>query len=185
MATDTAARQQREPARHLQLFPAEVLLNRMRELHGAIARRAYELFERRGCLHSHDLEDWLQAESEILHPCRLDLRESDAAIVLRAEVPGTFTPKQFQISVEPRRLIISAERKITATITDGKGTHEELTRQRLLRVHSLPKEVDPSKSTATLVGETLEVHMPKIAVAKAKSEKAAVLSSDTHGSLDA
>ena len=28
--------------------------------------RAYQLYEERGCEHGHDLEDWLQAEAEIL-----------------------------------------------------------------------------------------------------------------------
>jgi len=32
---------------------------------GAIARRAYELFEARGGLHGHDLDDWLEAERQI------------------------------------------------------------------------------------------------------------------------
>ena len=27
-----------------------------------ISQVAYELFERRGCVHGHDLEDWLEAE---------------------------------------------------------------------------------------------------------------------------
>lgn len=31
----------------------------------AIAARAYELFVARGGGHGHDLEDWLQAESEV------------------------------------------------------------------------------------------------------------------------
>jgi len=28
--------------------------------------RAYELFEQRGCRHGSDLDDWLQAEAEVL-----------------------------------------------------------------------------------------------------------------------
>jgi len=32
--------------------------------HDAIARRAYELYEARGCAHGCDLDDWLQAERE-------------------------------------------------------------------------------------------------------------------------
>jgi len=39
--------------------------------------RAYELFEQRGREDGHDLEDWMQAESEILSPglkLELDLR---------------------------------------------------------------------------------------------------------------
>ena len=31
----------------------------------AIARRAYELYERRGGRHGHDVDDWLQAEADI------------------------------------------------------------------------------------------------------------------------
>lgn len=38
-----------------------------RARHDIIARRAYALYVARGCQHGHDLEDWLQAESELLH----------------------------------------------------------------------------------------------------------------------
>lgn len=33
--------------------------------HDAIARRAFELFQRRGWQHGHDVEDWLAAEREL------------------------------------------------------------------------------------------------------------------------
>jgi len=33
--------------------------------HLAIAHRAYELFEMRGCEHGHDREDWFRAELEL------------------------------------------------------------------------------------------------------------------------
>jgi hypothetical protein len=36
-----------------------------------IQQRAYELFEEGGAQHGHDLEHWLQAESEILEQTRL------------------------------------------------------------------------------------------------------------------
>jgi hypothetical protein len=35
-------------------------------LHAVIARRAFEIYERRGGGHGHDWEDWLQAEREVL-----------------------------------------------------------------------------------------------------------------------
>lgn len=164
---------QRHPAgTAVKLVPAHILLNRIQELRDAIARRAYEIFERRGCQPGRHLDDWLQAESEILWPCRHDLRDSGEAIVLRAHVPGTFTPNQFQVSVEPHRLIIGAERQVTAIRGKGKVSHEELTRQRLLRVHDLPEEVDPSNSTAVLNGETLEIRMPKRRAVSAQGAKA-------------
>jgi len=158
---ETTATQQRV-AGTVKIVPTQVLLNRMQGVNEAIARRAYELFEHRGRQPGRDLDDWLQAESELLHSCRHDVRESDEAIVLRAEVPGTFTPEQFQISVEPRRLIIYAEREVATTHADKKETREELARQSVLRVHDLPEEVDPSSSTGTLDGQTLEVRMPKL-----------------------
>jgi DUF2934 family protein len=34
--------------------------------HEEIALRAYEFFLQRGCTHGRDLEDWLQAERELL-----------------------------------------------------------------------------------------------------------------------
>jgi len=34
-----------------------------------IAARAYEIFQSRGAGHGADIDDWLQAEKEILHEC--------------------------------------------------------------------------------------------------------------------
>jgi hypothetical protein len=61
------------PDRHVTLYrPGELeqlvadLETRARNaIQDAIARRAYEIFEQRGCLHGHDLDDWLQAEREL------------------------------------------------------------------------------------------------------------------------
>jgi len=36
-----------------------------------IARRAFDLYEARGCQDGHDLEDWLQAEQELEDQRRL------------------------------------------------------------------------------------------------------------------
>jgi hypothetical protein len=42
--------------------------------HDEIARRAFEIFLKRGGNHGNDLEDWLQAEKEV--SARASLRES-------------------------------------------------------------------------------------------------------------
>jgi len=36
------------------------------DLSELIGKRAYSLFEQRGCIHGHELEDWLEAERQIL-----------------------------------------------------------------------------------------------------------------------
>jgi len=38
------------------------------DLQGQISRRAFELYELRGREDGHDLNDWLQAESELVPP---------------------------------------------------------------------------------------------------------------------
>ena len=37
----------------------------------AISHRAYDLFQARGSKHGHDVEDWLEAETEFLNQRRL------------------------------------------------------------------------------------------------------------------
>ena len=44
----------------------------------AIAIRAYYLFEARGFEHGHDLDDWLQAESELMAPVKAPRRSASA-----------------------------------------------------------------------------------------------------------
>lgn len=45
--------------------PAEPILSGQ-TLHKRIAEKAYELYEKRGQTHGHDLEDWLEAEKALL-----------------------------------------------------------------------------------------------------------------------
>jgi hypothetical protein len=46
----------------------------------AIQRRAFELFEMRGCEPGRDLEDWLQAEQEILYGSGASVDESTESV---------------------------------------------------------------------------------------------------------
>jgi hypothetical protein len=47
-------------------LPEETESSDMELLRSHIAVRAYQLYEARGCLDGFDLQDWLQAEREIL-----------------------------------------------------------------------------------------------------------------------
>ena len=46
--------------------PEETKLSDTALLRRLFARRAYQLYEGRGCLDGFDLQDWLQAEREVL-----------------------------------------------------------------------------------------------------------------------
>jgi len=101
-----AVMQPAKEAAPMKLLPGSDLFDRIHNLSDSIARRAFEIFEDRGRAFGHDLEDWLRAESEFLHPIHLDIAESDDAVTVRAEVPG-FSAKELEVGVEPHRLTIS------------------------------------------------------------------------------
>ena len=46
------------------------LLEQFDKVYDSIARRAYELFKRNGQTAGHELDDWIRAEAELLHPIR-------------------------------------------------------------------------------------------------------------------
>jgi HSP20 family molecular chaperone IbpA len=180
--TNAAVREQRlspqeKGSTPLKLVSADVLRDRMVEIHDTIARHAYHLFELRGCEHGHDLEDWFAAESEVLHLCRRDLRESADSIVCTFELGGGFTADQLNVSVEPHRVTISGERNVDGLLCDSSGTHQQRRPQHVFRILDLPAEVDPSSAAAILKGETIEILMPKVGSAKHGDSKAKAASS--------
>jgi len=172
MSSQPLRNAQRNTREAVTFVPAHGLIERGKEIHKLIERRAYEIYERRGRAHGFDVDDWLWAESELLHPCRHNLKESPEAIVLQAELPGIFTVDQLEVSIEPRRLMVSGVREVDAIHGDSSGCHVQREAQRIFRVHDLPFEVDPSKAAASLTEECLEVVMPRAAVASKAVNKA-------------
>jgi len=141
------------------------VLDHLQEMYGSIARRAFELFEGKGRAFGRDLEDWLRAESELLHPVHITIRESEEELTVQAEVPG-FSTKELEVSVEPRRLTITGQRETKGEHKEGKTIYTERCADKMLRVIDLPAEVDPAKVTATLKDGILSFTLPKAVPAK-------------------
>jgi len=138
---------------------------RFQQTYDSIARRAFEIFDGNGRWFGRDLSDWLQAESEILHPVHLKIMESDDRLTVRAEVPG-FSTKELEINVEPRQLTISGKHETREETSKGKTICSEQCAQEILRSVALPVEVDGSKVTATLKDGVLNIELPKAARAR-------------------
>jgi HSP20 family molecular chaperone IbpA len=169
--------QQREAATPVQWVTADILLNRKTELDAMIARRAFELFEGRGGGHGHDVDDWITAELELLRPYRHDLKESAGAVVFNAELPCSFTPDQLNVSVEPRRLIVSGEKELEVTCVGDVPTHVEKRTQRIFRMEELPVDIDPARTTAKVKYDVLEIVMRRVAAVSKPREKVKAASS--------
>ena len=158
----TAIVQPAKDSTPMRLLPGSSLFDRIEEMSNSIARRAFGIFENRGRALGHDLEDWLRAESELLHPVHLDITESDDAVMVRAEVPG-FTSKELEVGVEPHRLTISGKRESSGEHAGKRTVYSEHCVNQIFRTVDLPGDVDSSKVTATLKDGMLELSMPKAA----------------------
>lgn len=141
------------------------LLTQFDQIYDSIARRAFELFELNGRWLGRDVEDWFRAESEIVHPLHLEVKETDGDFTVRAEVPG-FTEKDLEISLEPRSLKIAGKREAKEEEKKGKMIRCELCADQILRTIDLPADVDTSKATANLKNGVLTIDLPKAAHAK-------------------
>lgn len=141
------------------------IFERLEEVHNSIARRAFEIFEGKGRWPSRELDDWLRAESELLHPIHLELTESDDNLAIRAEVPG-FSAKELEINIEPRRLTITGKRETKEESKKGKTVFSELCANELLRVVDLPAEVDISNVSANVKDGILNIKMAKTGAPK-------------------
>lgn len=149
----------------LKLMTFNEIVEDMQGTFDAIARRAYEIFEGSGRQPGHEMEDWFRAENELLHPVTLELRESDNAVIVRAEVPG-FEAKDLEIGVEGTQLTIAGKRETSKEEEKEKVLYSERRSNQLYRSIELPAGVDSEKATATLKGGVLELTMPKSAPTK-------------------
>jgi len=149
----------------LSLVSADELVRRAQEVSDEIARRAYDLFEKRGGAHGNDRDDWFLAQSQLLTPVKFHIVERDDHLIAHAEVPG-FSAHEIRVSVEPHHVRISGK----AETPDEQGTgkeimyslgHSLMPAEQIFHVAELPTEVDPSKAKATFKDGKLEIAMPK------------------------
>lgn len=135
---------------------------RLNKLTEQISRRAYEIFEENGKVFGRDLEDWFKAESEILPPLQLRIKEKEDSLTIEAETPG-FSAKDLEVSLEPWRLTISGKKETKEEQKKGQTTYQEQSTNELLRVIDLPSEIDSTRAIATLKNGLLEIKLPKAA----------------------
>ncbi len=157
----TAVQRAQEPST-IKPIKFESLPDRMDEVFNNVTKRAFEIFVGNGHIFGHELDDWLKAESEFLHPVHIQFTESGESFDVQAEVPG-FDEKDLEINVEPRRVTICGKRETSKKEKKGKGVYSETGCDQILRVVDLPAEVETDKVTATLKNGVLALTMPKVA----------------------
>lgn len=150
---------------HVKAAKIESSLERMSHLYDTISRRAFELFEKDGRVDGHHLRHWLEAERELLHTVHVRMEETDEEFLVQAELPG-FTASDIEVSVEPRRLIITGKRESKQENKQGGTVYTEQCSDEIFRTMELPVDVNIAKVAATVKDGVLTVHLPKSAATR-------------------
>jgi HSP20 family protein len=141
----------------------EDLRSEVQQVELAITRRAYELFEARGCEHGHNWEDWFRAESELLRPVSVTMSESEDRISVRADVLG-FEANELKVSIEPRRITILGEKQLSAAKTAGGKTEPIASNpDQIMHVIDLATDVTAENAVVELQAGLLKFELPKVA----------------------
>ena len=146
------------------------IFDEMNQIQARVMRRAYDLFEQGGHLFGRDLDDWLQAERELLWKPALELRETDGEFVLEAAVSGV-DPKDIDIEVTPEDIVLKAN--IQHEHEEKKGTVHicEFQSGRMFRSIRLPKRINPDKVKAEIKNGLLTLKAEIAEEARAKKIK--------------
>ena len=118
-------------------------------IQSTVAKRAYEIFEKRACKHGFDLEDWMSAEKELL---RDDFDGDTSAFHFLLEYPRV--PEVTTIlSLTTHSLVVFRSH---ARLVSKANNHPSV-----LSVHVLPEEIDPAQAEVKAVDGLLHVYLPK------------------------
>jgi len=123
------------------------LLEEMESISANIRSKAYELFLMRGDSPGSDVDDWLQAERQLMWLPDTELSEKEKEFQVRIQMQG-LEPKDIHIIAMPNSILLHAELK----------SREPKLLQRL----DFPVPVNPDRVTAKLDKGILQVVAPKV-----------------------
>jgi HSP20 family protein len=138
----------------------QTLLERVEAMTDSIRKRAFNLFQHRNSANGSDLDDWLQAERDVVWSPASELVDDEKELRARIALPG-FDAKDILVSAMPDALVIQADATHTHEGKTGNVCFCEFSEKSLFRRLPLPAPVDVDKVTASLDKGILQVTAPK------------------------
>ncbi len=128
------------------------------ELQQRIRERAYHIFLDRDDSAADSVDDWLEAQAELLNPVELVVKEQKKSLVAECNLKG-FTPQEIEVEVENGVLKIFGSHRQQSS---EEGTGERTESVYFFQSTTLPTEVDLDASHARLFKNgKLKVTLPK------------------------
>lgn len=152
--------------------PAVPLLKEIEKRITDVQRRAFELFQRRGQIPGHDLDDWIRAEHEVMGWPAAELAETDREYKLEMSLPG-FDVKQVEVTATPGQIAVHANCTSEKKTEQERIVWTEFGSNDVYRRFNLPQAINPDQVTATLDHGLLKIMAAKAEAAKARPAGAA------------
>ena len=126
-----------------------------------IRKRAYHISLDRESSEGDSLSDWLDAQTELLTPVGLELKDQKKNLVVEGKVNG-FSPDEIEIEVRDGMLRVSGSHTDSSSKTKDDRTESKSTSTHFYQSLSLPWAVDEDKIRTKLAKNgQLKVTLPK------------------------
>jgi HSP20 family protein len=140
----------------------QTFLEQLKAISDSIRNQAFSIFQSRNGGNGSDVDDWLQAERDVVWSPASELVEDKKEFRARIALPG-FDAKDIQVSAMPDALLIQADATHTHEGKSGNVRFCEFSEKNLFRRLPLPASIDVDKVTASVDKGILEVTAPKAA----------------------
>ena len=137
-------------------------LEHLETITDSIRKRAFSIFQNRNGGNGSEVDDWLQAERDVVWSPASELVDDKKEFRARIALPG-FDAKDIQVSAMPDALLIQADATHTHEGKSGNVRFCEFSEKNLFRRLPLPAPIDVDKVTASVDKGILEVTAPKAA----------------------
>jgi HSP20 family molecular chaperone IbpA len=141
----------KQPAPVREYVPMFDLTACLLEAYDCVSRRAHEKYVDRGGDPGKEMDDWLDAQRELLPSLPTHVKEHGDCVYALTSVPGA-AAGEISVGVESHWLVIL----VGSDGTSGSTTHS-------FCVLELPADVDPAQSFAILADGLLAIRMKKMA----------------------
>ena len=154
-------------AETLPIRKSKSIFDEMDRMRDRIMRRAYDIFSSNGGIFGRDIDNWFQAEQELVWKPSIELEEKDDEFLLQVATPGV-DPKDIDIEVTPEDILVKADVHHEHKEKRGDVYACEFASGNLFRSIHLPKRIDPDKVKAEFKNGMLSLKAPVAAEARAK-----------------
>jgi len=139
------------------LEPGSGFIDYWTGIRNRIATCAYQNFESRGSVHGHDVDDWLQAESQVLKRVPVYAVEAEHLYTITADVSG-FDADELEVSVEEFRLFIKGAKSDPSDNGDAQEIYEAIDLGQAIETNTVIAEL----SSGVLTISMRKAHMPSV-----------------------